>query len=101
VSTAYSNPYLKTVPEKVCNVGIPEKWYQQNLDDAVLQSSLGKALKMFPNTYSFAKNLAEGIVEDYSKKLPVSIVRPSIISSSWKEPFEGWINGINTVAGNL
>lgn len=97
VSTAYSNPYLKDVPEDVCKIDLPDNWNHQIPDNDELNRILQRELKKYPNTYTFTKNLAEQIVKEYSKKLPISIVRPSIISSSSKEPFEGWIDGINTL----
>lgn len=50
-----------------------------------------RILKTYPNTYTFTKNLAEQTIYNNSKGLTVAIVRPSIISSSLKEPFPGWL----------
>ena len=41
----------------------------------------------YPNTYTFTKGLAEHIVTTENGDMPVSIVRPSIIAGSYKEPF--------------
>jgi len=47
----------------------------------------------YPNIYTLTKALAEHlVVEKAGSKVPLSIVRPSIISSSWKYPFPGWID---------
>lgn len=48
-----------------------------------------------PNTYTFTKGLAEQVVGEYSSKLPVIILRPSIVISSMREPFPGWIDNFN------
>ena len=37
-----------------------------------------------PNTYTFTKAIAEQLVHDEGEGLPVCIVRPSIVVSSWK-----------------
>ncbi|XP_074353002.1 fatty acyl-CoA reductase 2, chloroplastic-like [Apium graveolens] len=45
------------------------------------------------NTYSFTKAMGEMVVEDTKGHLPVIIIRPSVIESTLKEPFPGWIEG--------
>ena len=49
----------------------------------------------FPNTYCYAKALAEQILKKYKGTTPVTIVRPAIIGSSWREPFPGWVDTIS------
>ncbi|KAG0419778.1 hypothetical protein HPB47_003882, partial [Ixodes persulcatus] len=48
-----------------------------------------------PNTYVFTKSLAESIVAEHGRGLPLVIVRPSIVSASWREPFPGWVEGLH------
>jgi nucleoside-diphosphate-sugar epimerase len=45
----------------------------------------------FPNNYTLSKHLAEYMVADFHKsyKLPVAIVRPTLISSVAKDPYPG------------
>lgn len=45
-----------------------------------------------PNTYTFTKSLCEHLLLQRRDGVPVSIVRPSIISASWRTPFPGWID---------
>ncbi|KAK8782313.1 hypothetical protein V5799_016346 [Amblyomma americanum] len=40
-----------------------------------------------PNTYTLTKRLAEVLLRDEHGSTPVAIVRPSIVTASWKEPF--------------
>lgn len=49
------------------------------------------------NTYVFTKNLAEHVCLHYKneKNLPISIVRPSIITCAEVEPFPGWMDPYN------
>ncbi|KAL1191508.1 Fatty acyl-CoA reductase 6 [Cardamine amara subsp. amara] len=46
------------------------------------------------NTYTFTKAMGESLIHSNRGDLPVVIIRPSIIESSYKEPFPGWIQGI-------
>lgn len=41
----------------------------------------------YPNTYTFTKGLAEHIVTTERGDMPVTIVRPSIITGAYKEPY--------------
>ncbi|HKW33536.1 MAG TPA: SDR family oxidoreductase [Candidatus Acidoferrum sp.] len=50
----------------------------------------------WPNTYTFTKSLGESILARHGKDLPIAIVRPSIVESSERSPFNGWNEGINT-----
>ena len=58
-------------------------------------------LKIYPNTYTFSKNLAEQIISNNSDSLPVTIVRPSIIGASLKEPCPGWVDNIFGLTSTL
>lgn len=56
-------------------------------------------IKPHPNTYTYTKRLAEKIVSDFFPKLPIAIVRPSIVIPSIKEPLPGWIDNLNGPVG--
>lgn len=43
--------------------------------------------------------MAEKIAADYHHKLPICILRPSIVTASIEEPFSGWIDNINGITG--
>ncbi|XP_055824646.1 fatty acyl-CoA reductase 3-like [Solanum dulcamara] len=51
----------------------------------------------WPNTYSFTKAMGEMLLGHYKENLQVVIIRPTIITSTYKEPFPGWIEGVKTV----
>ncbi|KAF7805696.1 Fatty acyl-CoA reductase 3 [Senna tora] len=51
----------------------------------------------WPNTYVFTKAMGEMILEDLKGNLPVVIVRPTIVTSTYKEPFPGWAEGVRTI----
>jgi len=52
----------------------------------------------WPNTYTFTKSLAESLLVRRGSGIPISIVRPSIVETSTRQPFRGWNEGINTSA---
>ncbi len=43
--------------------------------------------------------MAEQIVVDYNEKFPVCIVRPSIVTGSIEEPYEGWVDNVFGITG--
>ncbi|XP_044001640.1 fatty acyl-CoA reductase 1-like [Aphidius gifuensis] len=52
-----------------------------------------------PNTYTLTKNFAENLINNYKDKLPIAIVRPSIISGAVQEPFPGWVDNFIGATG--
>lgn len=52
-----------------------------------------------PNTYTFSKRLAERLVANEFKNLPVCIVRPSIVTPANTEPCVGWVDNLNGPVG--
>ncbi|KAL6446637.1 hypothetical protein ACFW04_001253 [Cataglyphis niger] len=58
-----------------------------------------RCLDKIPNTYIFSKKLSESIIQEYSAALPCAIVRPSIVTSSLKDPIPGWIDNFNGPLG--
>jgi alcohol-forming fatty acyl-CoA reductase len=57
--------------------------------------------KFSPNSYTYTKALSEQICEDYKNQIPISIVRPSIVTGSEKEPITGWCDNFNGPVGLL
>ncbi|KAM7528102.1 hypothetical protein LguiB_031512 [Lonicera macranthoides] len=55
----------------------------------------------WPNTYVFTKAMGEMLLGDLNKNMPLAILRPTIITSTYKEPFPGWVEGIRTVDSML
>ncbi|XP_021835066.1 fatty acyl-CoA reductase 3-like [Spinacia oleracea] len=52
----------------------------------------------WPNTYVFTKAMGEKLIWEYKENLSVVIIRPTMISSTYKEPFPGWVEGVGSVA---
>lgn len=56
------------------------------MDDQVFDTLTNKIISDRPNTYTFTKALAEYVLSQEARDLPLSIIRPSIVGSSWREP---------------
>ena len=66
------------------------RWVSDQLVDAGRSraGSLG-----WPDAYAYTKALGEKALFEQRGDLPVSLVRPAIIESSWADPAPGWIRG--------
>ncbi|XP_043697197.1 fatty acyl-CoA reductase 3-like [Telopea speciosissima] len=51
----------------------------------------------WPNTYVFTKSLGEMLIGQSRGNLPLVIIRPTIITSTYREPFPGWVEGMRTI----
>ncbi|KAH7420487.1 hypothetical protein KP509_13G009800 [Ceratopteris richardii] len=45
------------------------------------------------DTYVFTKAMGEMVVDSTRGQVPVVIIRPSVVESSFKDPFPGWMEG--------
>lgn len=104
VSTTYSHPELKFVGEKIHEPYVD--WRKtiticENMDEDILNIVTPKYTHFMPNTYTFTKALAEQIVDDHKSELPLVLFRPSIVISSMREPFPGWLDNFNGPVGML
>ncbi|XP_077559526.1 fatty acyl-CoA reductase 1-like [Haemaphysalis longicornis] len=104
VSTAYSNCNRLEVDEVVYTPPVdPSKiiaaaeWMDYKMMDAISGLLLGN----HPNTYTFTKALAEALLLNAGERVPIAIVRPSIVIGSWKEPFPGWVDNYNGLTGTI
>ncbi|KAJ0182964.1 hypothetical protein K1T71_000940 [Dendrolimus kikuchii] len=102
VSTSYSNTNRETIEEVMYP---PLADWRETLEicDAIDLHTLRVLTPMYvgemPNTYTFTKQLAEHVIYENRGKLPLVIVRPSIVISSYIEPFPGWIENFNGPVG--
>lgn len=87
------------------------------MDDQVFDVLTNKIINDRPNTYTFTKALAEYVISQEARDLPLAIIRPSIVGSSWREPIpvsrqsertnawfdnrfcQGWIDNYNGPSG--
>jgi len=104
VSTTYSNCNRIYADEKVYNS--PISWQDaisiaEYIDPTISEVCTKKLLGLFPNTYTFAKLLAEQIIheEANNNNMPMVIFRPSVVIATAKEPVKGWIDNFNGPIG--
>ncbi|XP_031638474.1 putative fatty acyl-CoA reductase CG5065 [Contarinia nasturtii] len=71
----------------------------KHLDNDILEYLTPKLLNGLPNTYAYTKALTEDLVNSYCGKIPIVIARPSIVTAAWKEPYPGWVEGMNGPTG--
>ncbi|KAK3020337.1 hypothetical protein RJ639_045321, partial [Escallonia herrerae] len=45
------------------------------------------------DTYVFTKAMGEMLIDNMRGEIPIVIIRPSVVESTYKEPFPGWIEG--------
>ncbi|XP_014485818.1 PREDICTED: putative fatty acyl-CoA reductase CG5065 [Dinoponera quadriceps] len=102
VSTAYCNCDRNDVAEEIYPLGKePEqvialtKW----MDDKMVEDLTPSLIAGRPNTYTFTKALTERMLQREKGSLPIAIVRPSIVLSSYREPVAGWVDNCNGPTG--
>ncbi|CAG9794383.1 unnamed protein product [Diatraea saccharalis] len=96
ISTAFSNTHVKYVEEKFYEPPMSVEALEavSELNDEILESILPTLLGKRPNTYCFTKAVAEEAVRTYGEGLPICIVRPSIVVSTYEEPIRGWTDSV-------
>ncbi|VVC29754.1 Male sterility, NAD-binding,NAD(P)-binding domain,Forkhead-associated (FHA) domain,Fatty acyl-CoA [Cinara cedri] len=99
VSTTFSNCNRVYVEEKIYES--PISWQDaisiaEHLDMSLLEICTSKLLGSFPNTYTFTKLLAEQVInqEAINNSMPMVILRPSVVLSTFKEPVSGWVDSL-------
>lgn len=102
VSTAYSNADKKEIDEVVYTPPFDPDSIIKCVDTLPLETINVIADRIqgkHPNTYTITKAMAEFVVQEHSANFPAAIVRPSIVTAAWKEPFEGWIDNLSGISG--
>jgi len=101
-STAYANCDRSHIVEMVYPPPVqPQKLVEalEWMNDDMLASLTPQLIGRRPNTYTYTKALAEYMLVEESGHLPVTIVRPSIIGATWREPLPGWVDNLNGPTG--
>lgn len=102
VSTAYVHPFqsVDTVQEeRLVRLG---RSAREIYDDIMLDEDNEAALLKlygYPNTYTLTKCISEQLLVENQDNVPLTIVRPSIISPSFQYPFPGWIDSFAAYCG--
>ncbi|XP_034826751.1 putative fatty acyl-CoA reductase CG5065 [Maniola hyperantus] len=92
VSTAYSNTDRKVVEEVIYPAPASLNEVKKLLEIGLSDKQVKELINGRPNTYTFTKALAEHLVADNHGRIPAVIIRPSIVTSSEREPMVGWID---------
>ncbi|XP_057479965.1 fatty acyl-CoA reductase 3-like isoform X1 [Actinidia eriantha] len=88
---------IKALEERLCELQAEEAT-EREITMAMKDFGLQRARKYgWPNTYVFTKAMAEMVMGHLKQKLPLVIIRPTIVTSTFKEPFPGWVEGIRTI----
>jgi fatty acyl-CoA reductase len=95
LSTAYVTPHPgRGVPIRETLAALPAP--AATIYDSILRGEADESVLLaqsgHPNTYTLTKSLAEHLLLERRGDVPLSIIRPSIISASWRHPFPGWID---------
>ncbi|XP_021716635.1 fatty acyl-CoA reductase 3-like [Chenopodium quinoa] len=122
VSTAYvCRQKAGLIPETLCktlsdivglNIEVEKKLVDNKLNDLARKGastkkirdtmkSLGqKRANMYGwvNTYAFTKAMGEMLIWEHKEDLPIVIVRPTMIGSTYKEPFPCWIESVGSIS---
>lgn len=105
VSTAYVHREPDyTVPEKVvpCDMTPDELLHAlQWMDDETVSKITPFLLRDKFNNYFLTKALTENIISENHKDIPLAIVRPCVVGSTWKDPFPGWCDTLQGPGGLL
>ncbi|XP_018574782.1 fatty acyl-CoA reductase wat-like [Anoplophora glabripennis] len=102
VSTAFSNCINHVVEERIYPAPFGYKeliLMTEKLPDKVLEDITPRILDSYPNTYAYTKQVAEDVVRQEGYGLPVGIMRPSIVVSTYKDPLPSWINNMYGATG--
>ncbi|CAH0699601.1 unnamed protein product [Spodoptera exigua] len=62
----------------------------ETMEDSRLDSITAELIKDWPNTYTFTKAIAEELIRTTAADLPVAIVKPPLVLTSYMEPTPGW-----------
>ena len=95
VSTAYVTPHTDDdapIPEALSPLPAPAEELLASIETGQAVESELLARSGHPNTYTLTKSIAEHLLMARKGAVPLTIIRPSIISASREQPFPGWID---------
>lgn len=93
------------------DINVEKKLVDEKMEELLSQGAKGAGLALamkdfglkrarfygWPNTYVFTKAMGEMLFGQFKDSLPVVIIRPTMITSTYKEPFPGYIEGLRTL----
>ncbi|XP_060601049.1 fatty acyl-CoA reductase 1-like [Ruditapes philippinarum] len=102
ISTAYANCNVNEIKEEVYPPPMQPKQLLSAvgwMDSETLDILTPKMVGSRPNTYTFTKSIAETLLKEECRDLPVAIFRPSIVGATYQEPIAGWVDNLNGPTG--
>ena len=96
MSTAYVNSNRpQFIEEKIYDLPSNQDVEQiidklMQLDPEFIVENQEMLINMYPNTDTYSKAMAERVIQKKRGDIPVTIVRASVIISSYQEPVKGW-----------
>lgn len=103
VSTFFSNSHRPNIEEKVLPMERDCEKMAELIDS--LPDSICKALENpefmenRPNTYIYTKAMTEDLLKKHESKLPIAIVKPSIVTPAYRHPVPAWVDNVNGPMG--
>ncbi|KAM7267109.1 hypothetical protein ACFE04_009275 [Oxalis oulophora] len=93
----------KKVIEKKLNELRQQSLSEKEITEAMKDFGIERArLYGWSNTYVFTKAMGEMLLNEFKDDdMLLVIIRPTMILSTYKEPFPGWIEGLKTMDGIL
>ncbi|EFX77095.1 hypothetical protein DAPPUDRAFT_54498 [Daphnia pulex] len=108
VSTAFNNLDKDELSEEIFPTSLdPEILmnFVDSIDDQMLASITKQLVGKCPNVYAYSKALGEQLLRNLcecdEQRLPLVIVRPSIVTAALSEPLPGWIDNLNGPSGMI
>jgi 1-acyl-sn-glycerol-3-phosphate acyltransferase len=95
VSTAYVTPHPGNgtpIQEILAPLPVPAEELYASIQNGAAVDAAMLARSGHPNTYTLTKAIAEHLLVERRGTIPLTILRPSIISASRQTPFPGWID---------
>jgi fatty acyl-CoA reductase len=95
VSTAYVTPHAggtTAVEEALAPLPAPAAELFESIRSKKASEEELLRASGHPNTYTLTKSIAEHLLMERRGQVPLTIVRPSVISASVIHPFPGWID---------
>jgi nucleoside-diphosphate-sugar epimerase len=98
-STAYVTPHTPgPILELLPPLPRPASQILEEIRDGDLEEKRLLRETGHPNTYTLTKCIAEHLISERHGSIPVTIVRPSIVSASLNYPYPGWIDSLATLS---
>lgn len=96
VSTAYVTPHpgggALVVEENLVDLPFDASEIYAEISEGRADEKELMARTGHPNTYTFTKCLAEALLSQQRENVPLTLLRPSVVSACRRRPFAGWID---------